>query len=167
MFSQIKFGQTEHQDTMILDSLENAALYAPLHPRIALALAELPRLSSLPEGRYPLDGENVFALVQNYQTQPRAGALWEAHRQYIDLQFVVEGVEAMGVAPIEHMEAQGEYDESKDYQPFAGAGDFFAMRAGQFALLFPHDVHLPQRSLNELQSVKKIVIKIFAEWLDG
>lgn len=145
---------------MILDSLENAALYAPIHPRIALALGELARLSALPEGRYALDGEQVFAIIEQYQTKPREDALWEAHRKYIDVQFVVEGAEVMGVAPLQNMEAQGEYDEAKDYQPFAGDGDFFTLRAGQFAILFPQDVHLPQRSLNQPQTVKKIVIKV-------
>lgn len=42
-------------------------------------------------GRHEIDGDRVFALVQNYTTNPIEGALYEAHRRYSDIQFVFSG----------------------------------------------------------------------------
>ncbi len=49
-------------------------------------------------GRHDLDGDDLFALVQEYTTRAADECVWEAHRRYIDVQFVVTGAERMGVA---------------------------------------------------------------------
>ncbi len=122
---------------MILDRLENAALYRSLGAEIALALDYLggTDFSQTPEGRYELDGDRVFALVQRYRPKPPAEARWEAHRQYVDVQYVAEGLERMGYAPLaDGLPVQRVYDSQKDVVFFEVQGDF--LRSGRAASRF-------------------------------
>ena len=117
---------------MILDELRNASLYHSISPRMAQALDFLQKtdFARLPPGKHPVDGENVFALVQQLETKPKKGAFWEAHRRYVDVQYLVEGAERMGRADVATLTPATEYDAAKDAQMFTGAGDFFIVRAG-------------------------------------
>lgn len=149
---------------MILDTLDRASLYAGVSPRLALAFQSLAGdLVSRPNGRYELEGENVYAIVQSYTTRAPEGGIWEAHRRYIDVQFVVSGVERMGYLPIERATVSQPYDEQSDAALFtdpAGAGSFVTVPAGSFALFFPHDVHSPTLALGTPSPVKKVVVKV-------
>ena len=75
---------------MVTDSLTNAKQYYGLGERIAKALRYLQEhdCTLLPLGKTPIDGEQIFALVQDNTTKPKAEGVWEAHRRYIDVQFV-------------------------------------------------------------------------------
>ena len=77
---------------MIYDTLENREIYRKVHPGVALGLDFLAKtdFSKLEDGRYELDGDRVFANLMSYETKP-ANELPEAHREYIDIQFLVEG----------------------------------------------------------------------------
>lgn len=147
---------------MILDRLENAALYFGLGGRIALALKSLSGtdLPRRPVGRYDLAGDDVFALVQHYDTKPRELGKWEAHRKYLDVQYVEAGVETMGYAPLGRMTITDPYDEEKDFLLFDGRGDFVTVAAGSFAVFFPHDVHMPALAVGSPAAVKKVVVKV-------
>jgi YhcH/YjgK/YiaL family protein len=131
---------------MILDRLENAALYRSLGTSIALALDYLGRtdFSQTPEGRYELDGDRVFAIVQRYRPKPAAEGRWEAHRQYLDVQYVAGGVERIGYAPlVDGLPVQRAYDSQKDVVFFDVQGDLFTVPAGGFVIFYPTDVHAP------------------------
>jgi len=131
---------------VILDRLENAAFYRPLGTEIALALDYLSRtdFSQTPNGRYELDGNRVFALVQRYRPKPQGEAMCEAHRQYVDVQYVAAGVERMGYAPLdEQWTVRQAYDLQKDVVFYDAQGDFFAVRTGRFVVFTPHDIHAP------------------------
>lgn len=81
---------------MILDTLSLIDRYATLNPRFVSAFDFLRRLGSDPViGRHDIDGDVVYALVQRYETRPVAGMRLEAHRRYIDIQYVVRGSEAI------------------------------------------------------------------------
>ncbi len=131
---------------MILDRLENAKLYRPLGATIAAALDYLGRtdFSKIPAGRHELDGDRVFVIVQRGPLKPLTEVLWEAHRQYIDVQYVVEGIERMGHALLrDGLTARQAYDPQKDFITYDTTGDFFDVRAGSFALFAPQDIHAP------------------------
>ena len=131
---------------MIVDHIEHAALYYSLGPRIAAALTYLAQtdFSLLPDGRCELDGDRLFAIVQRYRTKPAADARWEAHRQYVDVQYVAAGVERMGWAALyDGMTLAVPYDPVKDVVFFDAAGQFFDVPAGRFVIFAPHDVHAP------------------------
>ncbi len=90
---------------MIIDTLENSNLYVAMHPRFKSAFEFLkrPGIESLPIGRTTLDGDLLYALTQEYETKPVHEGKFEAHRRYIDIQFVLAGEEVMGYAPLDQL----------------------------------------------------------------
>jgi len=146
---------------MIIDQMSNAHLYQSLHPGLKPAFDYLAQtdLSSLSVGRIEIDGQNLYAMLQQYTSKPKELATWEAHRRYIDLQVVLQGAELIGYANIARL-SQGLYDFSKDFLPLFGEGDFLTLQSGNFSLLFPQDAHMPGIAINSPAPVKKIVFKI-------
>jgi YhcH/YjgK/YiaL family protein len=151
---------------MILDRLEHSLHYAALGDRFAAGFAYLREtdLVNVADGRYEIDGTNVFAIVQTYDAKPQAEGRWEAHRAHADIQYVARGAERMGVASMRGLTVATPYDSEKDVEFYAGGteiGKFFDVTAGEFALFFPHDVHMPSLSIAKPQAaVKKVVIKV-------
>lgn len=148
---------------MISDLLSNANLYYGLGERIATALRYLQQHDGtrLPLGKAPIDGEQVYALVQDNITKPLAEGVWEAHRKYIDVQFVAAGVEQMGWANLNSLTVKKPYDADGDYALFEGSGSLLTVPAGSFAVFFPNDGHIPGVAVNDQPSaVRKIVVKV-------
>ena len=148
---------------MIVDTLENAKFYhSCLNGRIQTALDYLAGrdCATLPVGRYDIDEKRIYALVQHYETKPGTEGVWEAHRRYADVQFVADGVEVLGCAPLGLLTPTQAYAEEKDCALFAGSGDFFTLRAGAFAIFFPQDAHMPCRAFGAPAPVHKVVIKV-------
>src|SRR5689334_21230698 len=116
------------QKTMIVDQITNVDtdFYTgllkkqggsfKLAERLSLALDFLQtgNVTELMPSRIELDGDKVFAMIQHYETKPKAQGVWEAHRKYIDVQYVAEGQELMGYANLGHLNA-GEYNDEKDF----------------------------------------------------
>jgi YhcH/YjgK/YiaL family protein len=152
---------------MILDHLANASLYFNLHPhpRIARALQALgdPGFLAKAPGRYELEGEKLFAMIQEYVTKPAEQGRWEAHRRYIDVQFVAAGVEVIGYAPLPELQVVDPYDAEKDVMFLQGTGSLLRVDAGMFAVFYPHDAHMPMLAVSAPQMVRKIVLKVLAE----
>ena len=146
---------------MIIDHITNARLYADLSPRIKRAFdyIQLTDLAALAVGRYELDGKNLYVMVQEYNTKLKEQGRWEAHRRYIDLQYIVQGTERMGYARLSRLE-QGAYNPDKDFLALSGEGDSLTMQSGDFMLLWPEDGHMPGMALETPAPVKKAVIKI-------
>jgi len=119
-----------------------------------------PELMLLDNGKYEIDEENVFALVSEYKTKDEIDGKLEAHRKYIDLQFVAKGTELFGYAPFRNQQLISEYDEEKDIAFFNGDKSFMKMEQGMFAVLFPYELHMPGIKTTSRQDVKKIVVKI-------
>ena len=83
---------------MIIDALANMDFYKNLNESLYKGLRFLKEtdLAALPVGRYEIDGDAVFALVQEYETHLPEECRWEAHYTYTDIQYIVEGSEKMG-----------------------------------------------------------------------
>ena len=95
---------------MIYDDLSNAKTYQHVKPGIGLALEYVRKtdFANVANGKYELDGANVFAMVQRYRTRRIAEAIWESHRKYIDVQFVFQGEEQLRLCAAEP--GPGDYD---------------------------------------------------------
>lgn len=147
---------------MIVDKLKNARWYYGSGRKIQTALEWLQKthLAGMSPGRYEIDGSNVYALVQEYTSKPREQGKLEAHRKYIDVQYIVSGVEQIGYANTEDARVTVPYDESKDALFVESPCDFVTMRAGMFMLLGPNDAHMPGITAISPQPVKKVVVKI-------
>jgi len=149
---------------MITDHVSRADVYTGLHRGFPDAFAFVKRgdLASLPPGTYEIDDRRVYALVQDYDTKLAAEGRWEAHRRYIDLQYVVSGAERFGCAPSGRM-AAGPYDEDTDMERPVGAGEFVTLLAGEFIVLWPGEAHMPGMAIGQPAAVRKIVVKIAAD----
>ncbi len=147
---------------MIIDTLKNSALYQGLGPRIAAGLNYLKStdFSRLEPGKYEIDGQRLFAMVQGYTSKPRHEGKWEAHRKYIDIQFIVRGVESMGYANLDALTVSQPYNDKDDYLLLEGSGDFLTAGAGTFILFAPQDAHMPGLALTTPQPVIKVVVKV-------
>ena len=145
---------------MILDTFSHAAVYSTLHPLFEAGFRFIRKQgTSAAVGRYELP-RGAYALVQEYETQAVEGALFESHRRYIDIQYVAQGSETIYFASLDRLKA-GEYQSEKDYLPLEGSGSALALQAGDFAVFFPQDGHLPSRvAPGGPGTVRKIVVKI-------
>ncbi len=150
---------------MIVDKLSNATLYQRLTPRISIALEYLQStdFSKLEPGKYEVAGKEIYALVSAYNTKKLEDARWEAHRKYLDIQYVIEGAEQMGFTPIDNLKQVDEYSQEKDILFFTGSGDYVTIEAGMFAFFFPQDGHQPCVEIGESKLVKKVVIKVLMD----
>jgi YhcH/YjgK/YiaL family protein len=149
---------------MIIDRISNAHLYEHLSPRIKRAFEYLRRtdLVSLSPGRYAIDDDRLYVMVSQYETKPKPQGVWEAHRRYIDLQVVVQGIEQIGYSHVSRL-TPGVYEVERDFVPLAGDGDFLTLTAGAFMLLFPEDGHMPGIAAGAPIPLKKAVFKIGVE----
>ncbi|MGB5872238.1 MAG: YhcH/YjgK/YiaL family protein [Bacteroidota bacterium] len=149
---------------MIVDTLDNALLYFGLGEGIKKGLLYLAGtdFSKLETGRHDIEGDQLFAIVQEYQTKPLEKGKWEAHRRYWDIQYVVKGTEQIHYANIEHLSA-GEYDAEKDFLGLEGKGDQVTLREGMFAILSPQDAHMPGMAQGQSVAVSKVVVKVAYE----
>jgi len=146
---------------MIFDTLENVSRYAGLGHNLPAALNYLVEtdLAGLPIGRTDLDGDNLYVLVQEYDTRLLEAGKWEAHRKYIDVQFLMRGVERMGFANLRTMQL-AEYIPEKDFQALGGSGNFVDVFAGSFVIFFPEDAHMPGLCVEQPEPIRKVVLKV-------
>jgi YhcH/YjgK/YiaL family protein len=147
---------------MIIDKLENAALYSCISKRLAAALNYLSTtdLSKVEVGKHEIMGTEVFASVSEYHTKNLADAKWEAHHEYADVQFIISGEEQMGYAPLNKMEELDAYNAEKDIVFLKGKGDYVTATPGTFIVFFPHDAHQPCVSIGAGSDIKKVVVKV-------
>lgn len=147
---------------MIIDNLKNAKLYYNLGERIEKAFKYLQEndFSKLEPGNYMVDGNNVFALVLEYESNAMDTGKWESHRKYIDIQYLVEGIESIGYAFNEDMKVIQEYNEEKDFLFLEGKGSFFTLKSGMFAIFAPDDTHMGGIAIDKSQPIKKVVVKV-------
>jgi YhcH/YjgK/YiaL family protein len=146
---------------MIIDNLSHtgSAGWLPARLRQALDYLRTTDLASVAIGRHDLDGDRLFALVQEYTTRTPNDCRWEAHRRYIDVQYVVRGVERMGYANIAQVRELEAYDPARDVAFFEAGQDFVTVRAGTFTIFTPEDVHAPCGLADAPRTVRKVVIK--------
>lgn len=147
---------------MIIDTLANCRRYESIHPLFKTAFDFLtrPACDATPIGREEIDGSSLFALTQAYETKPIHEGKLEAHRNYIDIQLILEGEEFMGYAPLQNQAESIPFDPAKDIGFYDGEAWFTLLRKGMFAVFFPEDAHLPGRHTQKPTSVKKIVLKV-------
>jgi len=147
---------------MIIDQLENSALFSCISSRMAEAFDYLrnTRFSSLEVGKYEINGTDIFAIVSEYQTKDEFEAKWEAHQNYTDIQYIISGEEKMGYAPLETMEIREQYNSEKDIIILKGNGDYVTATPGTFIVFFPHDAHQPCVTTGNGSKVKKVVVKV-------
>lgn len=117
---------------------------------------------ALADGKHDIGG-GAYALVSTYQTTSPDEKKFEAHRKYIDVQYVVTGEEIVHVADVSTLTIAEEYDETRDVAFFndPASHETIVLRAGSFAVFYPEDAHRPGMTAGGLPSaVRKVVVKI-------
>ena len=150
---------------MITDKIQNADKYACLGERFQKAFAYLAAtdLMALEAGKYEIDGENIFFMIQEYETRDLSAGKWEAHKKYADIQYLLAGQEQMGYAEIGEMSGCDDQTPAKDMLVYAtdnGRGSFIRHTAGQFSIFFPQDAHMPNLADGAKTQNKKVVVKV-------
>jgi YhcH/YjgK/YiaL family protein len=148
---------------VIVDTLQYVDLYRAICPRLGKALAWLRDVdaAALPDGKHEIDGTDIFAIVSGYTTHDPATKPYEAHRSYLDIQFLVSGAESLYWCPVAWLQETQAYAAAKDVAFYEGAGGMAVpLRAGAFAILFPQDAHKPGCTGERPEAVRKIVVKV-------
>jgi len=147
---------------MIFDKIENANLYKSINARIAKALAYIQstNFSNLAPGKYEIEGDTIFAIISEYVTKDETNELLESHRKYIDVQYMAEGFENIGVTTFIDQQAVKSYDKENDYMLYNEPYTLTLLKQGMFAIFFPDDIHMPGISAGNMAKVKKVVIKV-------
>ena len=147
---------------MIVDKIENAHLYAKMHLGINKALEYIKNTNflELEKGKYEIDGDEIFAIVNEYETKKSEENLLESHIKYIDVQFIAQGIEQIGFTTLNKQKPVKLYDSADDYMLFKEPYNLITLNKGMFAIFYPDDIHIPGLMADTISKVKKVVVKV-------
>ncbi len=145
---------------MIFDKIKNISQYSNLNKNLKKGFEFIlnNNLKNFENGKYEIDGEKIYANIQEYET--KEDGLFEAHRKYIDIQYVISGFEKIEVCEISELKENIPYDKEKDLIFFEGKGSFVSLKEGYFAVFYPQDGHKPCLTDESISNVKKVVVKV-------
>jgi len=148
---------------MILDQLSTSSAYESLHPLFPKAFAYLRGFDVKTEDdKYELQGDDLVAIVQRYQTATTADKLWEAHQIYGDIQVVYQGLEYCGHTDQQTLVVTKPYIPEKDVEKYAAPTTptaLLTLGRGNFAVFHPQDGHQPGVQIGAPAEILKVVIK--------
>lgn len=154
---------------MIFDSINNLHRYVS-EEDYQYIRAFLDQVNEdMPEGKYEICGERIFARVMSYQTKDSEICKIEAHNKYIDIQSTIYGAEGIDIYPRERMKISENYDADKDVAYFSCSGlpsVHVNNLPGFFSFILPEEAHSPQQRIGDIEYVKKFVIKVsYNHWV--
>lgn len=144
---------------MIKDKLKNSKTYEALGLKKGFEWLKKQDLENMECKKYIID-ENLYANVQEYYTKD--DAKYEAHKNYLDIQYMIKGQESIGVTNLDNCTVCVDYDEEKDIE-FLDCNveeEYVSLEEGQFVILYPQDAHKPSIDYKGKQFVKKVVVKV-------
>ena len=145
---------------MIVCPYKDLKRYEAVIPGLAEAMEFIGGLKSFEPATYPLPECGGRVLVQHITTKSAEGALLEAHKNFLDIQYIPEETETMGWAPIEKLEVAKPYHDAKDVWHFAGDCDLIDIRPGYCYVVYPEDAHAPGVHRQDAKEYNKIVVKL-------
>ena len=115
--------------------------------------------TKIDDGKHVLS-DKLYVNLQTYRTKQDAD--YEAHREYVDIQYIISGAEKIGVEDYNNCDSKIPYNKEKDIEFLSGKGIFYELNVGEFMILYPEDAHEPSISINpEIpQTVRKAVVKV-------
>lgn len=148
---------------MVYDKINNISFYKGLSTDIYEGLLFLNAASKdLENGVYVLN-PRVKAIVSEYTTKKINEHGYEAHREYIDIQYLIFGEEKICCLPLEYLKETKPYNVEKDaafYEEVAVKPHELLIGNSYFSILYPQDAHMPQMCVKESRKVKKVVVKV-------
>jgi len=116
-----------------------------------------------------LRGQSMYLDIHTYKTLPEAECPWESHSYTVDLQYMIEGSEWIGLSDAPTLGVPTRYVAERDryeYSPSEALSKLY-FSSGNWAIFFPQDVHKPMISTSQHDAVLKAVIKIDASLIFG
>lgn len=148
---------------MIYDKIDNLDIYAGISEDIRLGLEWLRDVNSdIEKGVYELS-PRVKAIVSEYTTKEVNENGYEAHREYIDIQYLLKGSEKICCLPLEYLKETKAYKKEIDaafYEESNVKTQEMVIGNGYFAILYPQDGHMPCLCVETPLEVKKVVVKV-------
>ena len=148
---------------MIIDHLKNSARYEALGEAFAKGFDFIARAKkeNLAVGKYEIDGDNVFAMVQEYDT--KVVSKTESHEKYIDVQCVLRGIEVMYALDTSKLTVM-DRPEGKDVILYKDHEHFskLVICEDEFAIFYPGEGHKPGVAFDVPAPARKVVVKIKA-----
>ena len=129
--------------------------------RVAYRWLAETNIKDLPEGFYPLLGDDVIAGVQEYTTFLWENGRFETHDKYFDIQYMVTGDEMFGICKRDGLKEADRIPENDVvfYEEPARSGQVL-LREGDLIVVAPEDAHKPRCAAGEPAPVKKVVVKV-------
>ena len=134
-----------------------------LHPLFGKAFDALKDLWNAEDGRYDVSGDDAYIVISSYETNPvTSERRFEAHRDYIDIQLLLEGRELIGFAARDALTVTDEY--RPDYELYGMIEEFdrVILERGKFVIIYPNEPHAPGLAVNVPERVRKVVVKVKA-----
>lgn len=148
---------------MIYDKIDNLEIYAGISEDIRLGLEWLRDVNpNIEKGVYELSS-HVKAIVSEYITKEVNENGYEAHRDFIDIQYLWRGSEKICCLPLEYLKETKTYKTEIDaafYEETSVKPQEMVIGNGYFAIFYPQDGHMPCLSVKGDIEVKKVVLKI-------
>ena len=144
---------------MIICPWKDIMRYAPVLPGLEEAVAAVNALTEYEDKKnYPLSDGNRFFIAVGKTKAPDVA---EAHRKYLDIQYIVKGQEVMGWADLADCQPTVEFNETKDVGKYSGEFEYITIPEGVCYVAFPEDAHMPGRHLgDEANDFVKVVVKL-------
>lgn len=144
---------------MIICPWKDIRRYAGVIPGLEEAIAAIESMADPENGTYPLSNGCKF-IVKGSNQKPVQNAKAEAHREFLDVQYVLSGEEYVGWAPVDTLTPDGEFNTEKDVGFYSGQCQYIRIPAGYCYVVFPEDAHAPDVYMEAPSQERKIVIKL-------
>ena len=148
---------------MIYDKIENLSLYFDENSKFARVEPVLKDFLKAPfdNGKIEIDGDNMWCNVAKYNVEDNSPIKYESHKEYADVQIMVDGEENVGWATFSDCTITEDFKEGCDIA-FMNApnGQMLALRKGYFMVFFPDDAHAPCRKSENSDFAHKLVFKV-------
>lgn len=151
---------------MILGLLSEVAQQKTMLPQaVVRALEELQKqdLANMEPGRYEIDGDKLFYLVQDAMPRLLDGCKSEAHATYADIQLPIGACERFGMAlPQADLAPVDDRFESNDiaFYPTPANEFFMDVKPGGYAVFLPGELHRPCVAIDNQTPFRKVVVKV-------
>ena len=146
---------------MITDSLSNCAMYETVHKDFKKVFEALRKIATGNETeKVVLDEDNVWINAPASAVIPEESRMFEAHRDFIDIHYILSGSETFGYANVDALTITKEYDKEADYELLDGEKSLLILNAGDFCITFPQDAHIPYFQKHGEEDLVRAVAKI-------
>lgn len=149
---------------MKTDNIKNAKNYYNLGERFQKGFEYLQKvdLLNMENGKYEIDGKNLFVSIQDYTSKPFSEGKFEAHKKYADIQYIIKGKEKLGYTTSDVLTPVSDFDTENDIVFFQEKEpiEFVHAKEGDFVIFMPQDAHMPCIADNVPEYVKKAVVKV-------